>query len=159
MSRQKLEEGEQQVRALVESAPFPIAVYIGKEMRIQLANQSVMDIWGKGNDVVGKLFAEVLPELDNQEIFEQLDSVFTTGIAFHAKNQNVNLVIDGKLHPYYFNYSFTPLFDAAGNVYGVMNTAADVTDLNLAKQNIELSENNLRNIIFLFLLLYSLSME
>ncbi len=148
VSRQKLEEGEQQVRALVESAPFPIAVYIGKEMRIQLANQSVIDTWGKGNDVIGKLYAEVLPELDNQEIFEQLDSVFTTGIAFHAKNQNVNLVIDGKLHPYYFNYSFTPLFDAAGNVYGVMNTAADVTDLNLAKQNIELSENNLRNIIF-----------
>lgn len=137
LNRQKLEKSEQEIRSLIESAPFPIAVYIGREMRIQFANQNIIDVWGKGNNVIGKLFSEILPELDNQQIFEQLDNVYTTGIPFHAKNQRVDLVVDNILQSYYFNYSFTPLFDADGTVYGVMNTAAEVTDLNLAKLKIE----------------------
>lgn len=143
----KISDNDYKVRSLVESAPFPIGVYVGREMRISLANQSIIDVWGKGNDVVGKLYSEILPELDNQEIFSQLDSVFTTGIPFHARNQRVDLLIDKKLQSYYFNYSFTPLYDSSGAVYGVMNTAAEVTDLNLATQKIEQSERNLRNMV------------
>lgn len=147
INRQKLEKSEQQIRSLIESAPFPIGVYVGREMRIQFLNQSIIDVWGKGNDVVGKRYADVLPELENQSIYDKLDSVYMTGIPFHAQNQRVDLVVDGILQSFYFNYSFTPLFDAAGNVYGVMNTAADVTDLNVAKQRLEQSEQNLRNMI------------
>lgn len=142
-----LQESEQRVRSIVESAPFPIGVYVGREMRISLANQSIMDVWGKGNNVVGKLYSDILPELGNQEIFAQLDAVFTTGVPFHARNQRVDLVVDGLLQSYFFNYSFTPLYDASGNIYGVMNTAADVTDLNIAKQKLEQNERNLRNMI------------
>lgn len=147
LGQKRIEKSEQRVRSLVESAPFPIGVYIGKEMRIELANQTMLDTWGKGSRVIGKLYSEILPELDNQEIFEQLDKVYTTGIPFHAKNRRVDLVVDGRLQPFYFNYSFTPLFDASGKVYGVMNTGADVTDLNLAKMKVEENERNLRNTI------------
>ncbi|MCK8492079.1 PAS domain S-box protein [Spirosoma sp. RP8] len=142
-----LAESAQKLRSLVESAPFPIGVYVGREMRIELANQSIMDVWGKGNNVVGKTYQEVLPELSNQDIYSQLDNVFTSGIPFHAKNQRVDLKVDGKLQPYYFNYSFTPLYDAKGEVYGVMNTAAEVTDLIVAKQQIEDAEVALRGAI------------
>jgi PAS domain S-box-containing protein len=147
IASQKLQQSEQRVRALIESAPFPIAAYYGREMRIEMANQSIMDIWGKGNDVVGKLYAEVLPEMLDQKVFEQLENVYETGIAFHAKNQHLDIIVNGESTPYYFNYSFTPLFDVSGKVYGVMNTGADVTDLNLAKQKVEQSEKNFRNMI------------
>ena len=143
-ARRKIEEGEQSLRSLIESAPFPIGVYAGKEMRIQFANKSIMDVWGKGNDVIGKLYADVLPELANQKIYEQLDTVFTTGIPFHAKKQRIDLVTDGVIQPYYFNYSFTPLFDAGGNIYGVMNTAAEVTELVVAYNKLEESEARAR---------------
>jgi PAS domain S-box-containing protein len=94
--------------------------------------------------VEGKLYAEVLPELANQNIYSQLDSVYTTGIPFHAKHQRVDLVVDGKLKPFYFNYSFTPLFNPNGEVYGVMNTAAEVTELVMALKNLEESEARAR---------------
>jgi PAS domain S-box-containing protein len=143
----RMQQTEQRIRSLVESAPFPIGVYIGREMRIELANQTMIDVWGKGCDVIGKLYSEILPELDNQLIFGQLDGVYATGIPFHARNQRVDLVVNNKLQPFYFNYSFTPLYDAEGKVYGVMNTAAEVTDLHLAKQKVEQSEKNFRNMI------------
>lgn len=137
LSRHRIEESEQRVRLMVENAPFPIGVYVGKEMRIELANQAILDAWGKGNEVIGKLYSEILPELANQEVFKQLDQVFTTGIPLHIQNKLIELIVDDKLTPFYFNYSFTPLFDAFGHVYGVMNTAADVTALNVAKQKTE----------------------
>ncbi|HJW18629.1 MAG TPA: PAS domain-containing protein, partial [Flavisolibacter sp.] len=144
IARQKVEESEQRVRSLVESAPFPIGVYVGKEMQIVLANQAIINIYGKGPDVIGKSYKEILPELDNQEIFNQLDQVMETGIPFHAKNQRVDIEHAGQLQTYYFNYSFTPLFDADEKVYGIMNTAADVTDLVLAKKVAEISEEKAR---------------
>ncbi|MEL1254520.1 PAS domain S-box protein [Flavobacterium sp. DGU38] len=147
LARSKVEESEQKIRQLVENAPFPIGVYVGKEMRIELANQSIMDVWGKGNDVIGKLYQDILPELENQQIFEQLNTVFETGESFHSKNTQIDLVIGGKLETFYFNYSFTPLFDINGNVYGVMNTAADLTDLYVAKKKNEEADKRFRNIV------------
>lgn len=132
--RKNAEISEQKLRAVVESAPFPIGVYVGKEMRIEIANQTMLETWGKGANVVGKLFSDILPELDNTEIFQQLDDVYTTGKPFHANNQRVDLLMDGEMKPFWFKYSFTPLFDTEGNVYGVMNTAAHVTDLVTAQE-------------------------
>lgn len=146
-SRSKVEESEQKVRALVENAPFPIAVYVGKEMIVELANQSIIDIWGKGNDVIGKSFKTILPELDNQHVFEQIQKVLNTGESFHTKNTPLDLVIKGKLSTFYFNYSFTPLYDIAGNIYGVMNTGVDLTELNIAKKRIEESDKRFRNVV------------
>ncbi len=137
IARQKIEESEQSIRTLVENAPFPIAVYTGEEMRITLANQSIMEVWGKGNNVIGKLYTDILPELEGQQIFEQVKEVLTSGIPFHAKNQKVDLLKNGILKSHYFNYSFTPLSDAFGNEYGVMNTAAEVTELLEAKQKVD----------------------
>lgn len=147
-TRQKLEESENKIRSLVESAPFPIGVYEGPEFRITMLNQAIIDVWGKGNhNLIGKTYMEVLPELASQQIYPQLYNVFRTGQPFHARNQRVDLVMDGKLDSFFFNYSFTPLFDSDGKVYGIMNTAADVTDLNKAKMELEQSEHNFRQMV------------
>jgi len=139
LSNQNLAESEFRTRAIIESAPFPIGVYLGRELRITFANQSILDVWGKGNDVIGKCYKEVLPELENQSVFKQLDEVFLTGIPFMARNQAINLEVNGELKTYFFNYNFTALRDESGKIYGVMNTAADVSDLEIAKQQIELA--------------------
>ena len=147
VSRSKVEESEHKVRSLVENAPFPIAVYVGKKMIVELANESIIKIWGKGNDVIGRSFRDVLPELGNQLVFEQIKTVLETGQSFHTQNTPLDLIVDGKLHTYYFNYSFTPLYDISGKIYGVMNTGVDLTDLNIAKKRIEESEQNLRSMV------------
>jgi two-component system, sensor histidine kinase len=147
-ARIQVEESEQRVRSLIESIPYPIGVYIGSEMRIQYANQSMIKSYGKGSNVVGRLYAEVLPELAPQ-VYERLNKVYTTGNAFHIKNEYITLVIDGKPCSYYFNYSFTPLFDTTGQVYGIINTAIDVTDLNMARLEVEESQKALKRFKFM----------
>jgi PAS domain S-box-containing protein len=138
-----LAESEYKTQTIVANAPFPIGVYLGREMRISLVNEAIIEVWGKGPEVTGKLYREVLPELVDSPIYGQLDDVFTSGIPFHARNQRIDLMVDGTMRTYYFNYSFTALRDQRGHIYGVMNTAADVTDVVLAKQEVEVTSNDL----------------
>jgi hypothetical protein len=72
---------------VVNSAPLPIAVYIGEELRIVLANDAIIKCWDKGTDVIGKLYSEILPELTSQGIVDQARNVLrmmTTEIRFTA---------------------------------------------------------------------------
>lgn len=140
-------QSEQQIRSLVDSAPFPIGVYEGRNMRIAMANQAIIDVWGKGSDIIGKTYFDALPELENQDIYPRLLEVYSEGRPFNARNQRVDLMVQGNLQPFYFNYSFTPLFNQEGQVYGVLNTAADVTDLNLAKIKVEQTQQDFKNLI------------
>lgn len=131
---------EEELVSMVESAPFPIGVYIGQELRIKIANQTMLDTWGKGNNVIGKLYTEILPELDGQQVFQELLSVLDSGVAVHKKYNRIDLVVNKVLRTFYFNYSFTPLLDNSGKVYGVMNTAVDVTELILARSKSQQNE-------------------
>lgn len=140
-------EDQKHLSTVIESAPFPIAVYTGREMRITQANQAVIEVWGKGPEVIGKSYFQLLPELAGTPIYKQLIEVYDTGVPHHVRNQLVKLTVHGIQKEYYFNYSFSPLFDSNNNVYGVMNTAADVTDMTLAKQRAEFSEQNFRDMI------------
>ncbi|WP_426489978.1 PAS domain-containing protein [Hymenobacter sp. 102] len=136
-ARLRLQESEQRVRELVKDAPFPMGVYVGPELRIQLANEAMLTAWGKGRDVLGQQFTDLMPELATQAVFEELHHVLRTGEPVHRRNQRLTINLNGTAQDFYFNYSFTPLLDARGSVYGVLNTATDVTDLMLAHQRLE----------------------
>lgn len=139
----ELAESEYRTRSIIESAPFPIGVYSGLDMVIAFANQSIIDVWGKGNDVIGKRYSDILPELGNQSVFVQLEKVFVTGEVFEARNQRLDLIVNGVPKTSYFNYIFTPLRNQSGAIYAVMNTAADVTDVVMAKKEVERSAEEL----------------
>ena len=132
------------LKDIVENTPLPIAVYTGDKLKIELANTAMIHTWGKGNQVIGKNYLDVLPEIKNDAFFEQATNVLKSGIAYHGKNKKVDLIIDGNMKSHYFNYSFIPLFDADEKVYGVMNTGVDVTELYLAKQQVQSAEERLR---------------
>jgi len=132
------------LKDIVDNAPVPIAVYTGDQLKIELANAAIIKTWGKGEGVLGKNYLEALPEIKKEAFFDQAIHALRTGIPFHAQDKKVDLLIDGILKTYYFNYSFIPLKDQDGNIYGVMNTGTDVTDLHLAKQQIQSAEERLR---------------
>jgi PAS domain S-box-containing protein len=146
-ARQKAESSEFLLRSLMESAPFPISVMVAEDMRVSFANDAILEVWGKGPEVIGKPIGEVLTELNNRELFNKLQEVYTSGKPYHAVNQRFDVQIDDVTKTYYFNYSLIPLPDKNGDIYAVMNISADVTDLNRAKERVEESRRNIRNVI------------
>ena len=143
-SRYKLAESELRFRTLVEEAPIATCLFVGRELRIEVANDAMIKVWGKGRGVLGMPLAEALPELKNQHFLPLLDSLFTTGETYEAKGGRADLVVDDTLQTFYFDYSFKPLRDETGNVYAVLETANDVTEQIVARQKLVESEAGLK---------------
>jgi PAS domain-containing protein len=112
-------------------------LFVGKEMKIELANHIIIKMWGKG--VIGLPLIKALPELEGQPFLQLLDDVFTTGKTFEAKAAPAQLLVDGVLGTYYFDFSYIAIRNTAGEIYGVMDMATDVTAQVIALQ--ELKDN------------------
>lgn len=138
---------EKALRSIIKSAPFPIGIYVGPDMVIEFANKALLDIWGKGPEIIGRPYADALPDLAMQNIMKEFLQVYETGIPYRVDNRYIVVEKEGGLQHYYLNYSFTPLFDNSGKIYGIMSSAADVTELNLSKQRIEKSEVRFHSLI------------
>ena len=145
LAKRRAEESERRFRSFVLNAPTPIGIYVGREMRIQTANEAVLKAWEKDKSVIGKTFREALPELEGQPFHDILDNVFTTGIPFEAEEEKVYLMRDGKLSTTYWNFNYTPLKNEQGEIYGVMNTATEVTELVNAKKELMQTQESLKS--------------
>lgn len=144
LARKKLEKSEERFRSFVLNSPVPTAIYIGKEMRIEMANEALLQTWDKPSEkVIGKTFREALPELDGQPFYQLLDNVFTTGIPYQATEDKVELFRNGKMETTYYNFTYKALRNELNEIYGVINTGVEVTELVEAKNEIKRAEEKL----------------
>ncbi len=132
-----LQQSEARFRTLIEEAPVATCLFVGPDMRIELANQAMIRVWGKGPAVIGLPLAEALPELKQQHFLTTLDELFTTGNSYQAKGGRADLVVDGQLQTFYFDYDFKPLRTPQGEVYAILEMAQDVTQQVMARQQLE----------------------
>jgi PAS domain S-box-containing protein len=123
------QENENIFRILIEESPAPMGLYVGREMVIKLANKAILKVWGKDESVIGNTFSQTFPELEGTPYFKVLDDVYATGQAYEAVEEEVDLEVDGQLQTCYCNFTFKPLKNASGEVWGIINTLADVTQL------------------------------
>ncbi|TDQ11059.1 PAS domain-containing protein [Pedobacter metabolipauper] len=124
--------------SLVEASPMPTAIYEGPDMIIKIANQAMLDLWGKDASSIGKPLSVAVPELENQPFFGLLAEVLKTGVTYQAKEDRADLIVNGKIQTFYFTFTYKAIKDAEGKTVAIFNTAADVTELvNTRKQIIE----------------------
>lgn len=139
-----LRVSEARFRGLIEGAPVAMAILLSRDLVIDLSNDAMIRLWGKGDSVVGKRLRDAVPELVGQPFLKLLDEVYTTGIAYHSKEAKADLVVDGERRTFYFNFTYQPLFDTVGHVYAILDVATDVTEQTHAKQLLQRTEAELR---------------
>ncbi|WP_343522396.1 PAS domain-containing sensor histidine kinase [Pedobacter sp.] len=133
---------------LIEESPMPIALYVGENMVIQVANKAMLKAWGRDASVIGKELALALPELKDQPFLNILNQVRNTGVAYEAKEDKVVLLNNHELQTFYFDFIYKPLMDTDGKVWGILNNATNVTELVNAKFKVEQSEALFRQMIY-----------
>ena len=143
INRMKLKRSEEQFRSFVLNSPVPTGIYIGREMRIQTANEAILHTWDKKAEVIGKTFREALPELEGQPFYQLLDDVYMTGKTYQANEDRVDLFRNGKMETTYYNFTYKALRNEFGEIYGVINTGVEVTELVEAKNKIKKTEEDL----------------
>lgn len=145
-SERKLRESEYRFEDLIKASDVSIAIYSTEDLIIELANNPMLKTWGKDASVIGKPLLEALPELEGQPFIGLLKEIFRTGEGYTATEDAADLIVDGRMHRFYFNFSYKPMKNSQGEVYAIYNMAVDVTDIVMARKKIEESEIKFREL-------------
>ena len=146
LSHKKVEQSETRFRSIVEQAPMAISLLSGRDMVIEVGNETIFEVWGKDKSITGLPLIEALPEIQGQGFIELLHTVYDTGIPFNGQGLLAKLKRSGRLEEVYFDFVYTPLRDENNNVKGIMILATEVTEQVLARQRVEDSEFRYRNL-------------
>ena len=132
----RLAESETDFKRLVEKAPVAMLVFRGPDMVIDLVNEAMLSILGKGRSIIGRPLLEGLPEIKGAPAVEQLFQVYRTGKPSDGNEAAVPIFRDGEVRTCYFNFSYRPLLEQ-GKVVGVMDVAVEVTEQVIARKRLE----------------------
>lgn len=143
--RKKIEENEKQLQYFIRQAPVGIVVYKGADFIVELANERVLEMWGKKLDEVqGRSMKDIFPEIATdgyiQNLYKETVEHFLQGQTFIVTEAELTFKRNGELYTGWYNYSHEPLKDADGNVTGIIAVANEVTDQVLARKKVDESE-------------------
>jgi PAS domain S-box-containing protein len=147
LAQQALQTSESQLRAVISGAPAAMSLFIGRDFVVEMPNQAFIDIAAQGREIIGKPLREAMPELIDQPFMQLLDDVYTSGKTYEGFGVPGDIIQDGKVTKHYFNFSYSPLFDANGKVYAILDITADVTEQMKAQQQIQEAESLMRGAV------------
>lgn len=124
-----LSQSKNKISGFLEKAPIAFGVLRHRQLKIEMANNLILELWGKDKTVLGKPLAAGLPELQGQPYLEILDRVYTSGERYIGKEAKAILEKDGQKVDCYFNFIYEPLKNDRGATNSIMIIATDVSDL------------------------------
>ncbi len=126
---------EQQLRNLFIQAPMAICILRGPEHVVEMANEPMLEIWGKTvEQVMYKPVLTGLPELEGQGFQELLDGVYQTGERFMTPETPLKLMRNGQLEKIHIKFVYEALREEDGQISGIMVLADEITVLVEARQ-------------------------
>jgi len=143
---QKLRETELLYHNLIFSSPSAIGILMGPSLVITIANDEIIRIWGKGRDVFGKKYFEMLPELEDQGYKEVFDKVYASGVAANFVETPVYILQEGEMTLKYYNFILYPQRNLNGDVEGIGIIASEVTQQAEFNRKMKESEENFRQL-------------
>ncbi|TDP00269.1 PAS domain-containing sensor histidine kinase [Flavobacterium sp. 245] len=147
LQRHKVEESEKFARTVFYNSPVAKLVYTGPEMVLVQANEKMLEIFGKGDSIIGKPIMEAVPEMQQTHLFAAYQHVLTTGEIHSQKAARIMFVKNGSPYYGYYDYTYKPLHDPKGRIHGVICTAIDVTQQVKANKSLEEAEQNMRGAV------------
>jgi PAS domain S-box-containing protein len=135
--RKALIESQERISLMIEQSPVAICLFTGIEMKIEIANDIMIRYWGKDKSVIGNTLEKGVPELKGQPFLNILNEVYRTGETFRGHAMPAQLKVDGVISTYYFDFTYTPIMDSKGEIYGIMDIAIDVTDQVTASKKLQ----------------------
>ena len=146
-AEEKIKQSERQYNNLIFSSPSAIGLLQGEELIITTANEPIIEIWGKGKEIIGKKYFEALPELVEQGYKEIFDHVYKTGIPFTAIETPVTILQNGQETSRYYNFILYPQRNTNDEVNGIGIIATDVTSQALLNKTLKQSEKRFSDMV------------
>jgi PAS domain S-box-containing protein len=146
LARKKLEESEARLKSMIDQTPAPTLVLMGDDLKIEQINRHMLQMIGRGEEIIGKPLIDVLPELKGQYVWNQVQNVYNKGIPFYQSEVLVPHNRTGEVTDYYYNLAYRPLIEN-DQITGMIQVAIDVTEQVVARKKLEESENRFRALV------------
>ncbi|MNK17444.1 Sensor histidine kinase YycG [compost metagenome] len=137
-SLQLLAESREQVRTIIEQAPVGIAMLKGPELIIDIANPTILKIWGRDlTEVQGLPHETARPELQGQPMIQWIREAFEKGERKINNELSILLHHRDGLRDAVVNSIYQPIFSADNKVTGVLIILEEITDQVLERRKSE----------------------
>lgn len=147
LQRHKVEESEKFSRTVFYNSPVAKLVYTGPDMVLREANEKMIEIFGKGNSIIGRPIMEAVPEMKQTHLFGTYQQVLSTGNIHTEKASPIMFIKNGSPYYGFYDYTYKPLYDSKGKIQGVICTAIDVTEQIMANNKLEEAEQSMRGAV------------
>jgi len=146
LARRKLEDSQSRLKSMIDQTPAPTLVLMGDDLRIEQINKHMLEMIGRGEEIIGMPLIDVLPELKGQYVWNQVENVYNKGIPFDQNEVLVPHNRTGVLQNYYYNLAYRPLIED-GKITGMIQVAIDITEQVTARKKLEKSEGRFRALV------------
>lgn len=139
LSTSRAQMANDNLEQILNMLPASVVVIRGDELLVEMINTSNLDYWQKSKEeVVGRPFLEILPDLANQPFANQLRHVMATGETIDVKESPVFFTLeDGTIRETYVDYTYQALSDLNGIRNGVLVMSFEITDRVRSKRLLE----------------------
>jgi len=145
VSQEMLHSANSSLAQILDMLPASVVVIKGRELLVDMINDSNLKYWNKTRDeVIGRPFLEILPDLAEQPFAGQLRRVMDTHEVIDVKESPVLFTsADGSIRETYVDYTYQPLYDQYGNCTSVLVMSFEITDQVLSRRMLERYANEL----------------
>jgi PAS domain S-box-containing protein len=135
----KTKHKDQELQLMIDILPASVVVIRGPELIVEMINRSNLSYWNKTTEeVIGKPFLEILPDLADQPFAGQLRQVMATGEVIDVKESPVLFEnVDGTIRETFVDYTYQPLTNSSGQRDGVLVMSFEITERVAARKLLE----------------------
>ncbi|EPR71319.1 PAS domain-containing sensor histidine kinase [Cyclobacterium qasimii] len=145
LANAQIKKEEQRFRDIVFKAPVGIAIFKGKNLVSEMANNMMLKFVDReANNFVGKKLFEAMPEVRNT-VSHFFEEVFNKQEAVRGTEVKINIKRNGGIIDAFFNFIIQPITFSKGEVTEIMLVTNEVTDYVKSKYVLAENESQFRN--------------
>jgi PAS domain S-box-containing protein len=136
-----LVESETRLQSMIMTSPIGMAVFKGRNLIIEMANQPMLRIWErKREEVMGQELIQIFPELHDQPFIKMLQDVYDNGISISLSEIEARIVTSDGEKKVYVDFQYSPLYDTERKIEAIMASVIDITTIVEDRKKLERSE-------------------
>lgn len=132
---------------MLEDAPMAAAILDASSLKLEMANQSMLNLWHRPKSIHGTPLLDFLPELADQEYPKLLKRVIDTGKAYSENGARVLMDRSGKRESVFMDYCYKPISMYGSQTTAVLVMATDVCEREITRLIIQQSRRDLRALV------------
>ncbi|RZK77405.1 MAG: PAS domain-containing protein [Pedobacter sp.] len=134
-------------KELFDNSPIAAAILDARTLKLEVANEGMLNLWGRDKSVINTGILDFMPEIADQEYPKYMKDVAKTGNKRQEEGALVMLKKNGVLQRLYMDYSYIPIFGSRATPLAILITGTEISAKQLHMMAGDEYKRNLRAMV------------